>query len=469
MKNNNWLSHLEGAVPTSYGNRLSMYLIALEAWRRGLTVRFFSIDNPKNKLLIRYALSYRGREHSFESSMGDKLTDRAFNICKDKDETKRYLLKEQVPVPDGKRFDKNDSDLEIINYASLLGYPVVLKPRSENAGKGVISNINNEQKLKRSLKHVREELKYKNILVEKFISGTEYRILIIDGKIISAVNRIPANIIGDGVHSIETLIDLKNKSRKDNPALAKKDIKIDNEIMNSIELLGYNLTSVPDENEHIYLRTKSNISAGGDTIDVTEELTEELRDIAIKAVHAIPDLDICGLDMIVDRKRNKGVVIEINTKPMIGLHLFPIKGKARDVVKPIIDYYFPETKDRKKTTLYFDFDTVLAPFRGMVINDLVMLSPPSLDTIYAKKYIVTGEFSWSAYRVWIRKKALENHMHGYTRKSDSGKKIVVVAGLKKEVVDRFIDTCYQGPGKEKIKEIKEFDMVKPVKIGFRNR
>src|SRR5690625_5271014 len=94
IKNNrwHWLEKLENAVPRSgYGNRLSMYLIALEAWRRGLQVKFYYLDNQDNKMLIRYSLSNVDKEHFFESSMGDKLTRKAISICENKDETKKYL------------------------------------------------------------------------------------------------------------------------------------------------------------------------------------------------------------------------------------------------------------------------------------------------------------------------------------------------------------------------------------------
>lgn len=464
-----WLEHLEYAVPISgYGNRLSMYLIALEAWRRGIKVNFYNIDNPENKVLVRYSLEHKGREYHFVSSQGEKLTDEAYEICKNKDETKKYLSKNGVPVPKGKRFKGSIDEPEILNYANLIGYPVVLKPTDAKAGKGVFSNILSEDELKESLNYVTNELGYEDIIIEEFIPGTEYRVLLVNGEIIGAVNRIPANITGDGKSTIQELINKKNAIKKNNPCLSGKIIKIDKEVLDSLKRYGYELNSIPNYQEKIFLRTKSNISAGGDPIDVTDSMTEELKEIAVKAANSIPGLDICGLDMIVDTENNRGTIIEINTRPMIGLHMFPMEGKARDVVKPIIDYYFPETKDVERTSLYFDFNNTIAPLNNISTKYVEVLPPPTLKKIYAKKYIVSGQISGVGYQSWIRRKALENYLHGYTKKINQDKIEVLVAGTDKNKVDRFREFCLKGPDPSSVKivKIEESYWNKPVKIGF---
>ncbi|WP_373893899.1 acylphosphatase [Virgibacillus sp. CBA3643] len=464
---NNYLPHLENAVPSAaHGNRLSMYLIALEAWRRGLTVKFFTIDNPENKLLVRYSLSNQEKEYRFESSRGSKLTDKAFEISDNKDLTKKVISKAGVNVPEGKRFEASIDDSEIVAYANALGYPLVLKPISENAGKGVFSDIKTEEQLKEALVHVRSDLNYHDVIVEKYIPGIEYRILVVDGEVIGAVNRIPANVVGNGKNSIEELIKMKNKEKKNNPNLSKKTIKIDKEVLDSIQSLGYELETILEDGERIYLRSKSNASTGGDPIDVTNELTDELISIATKSFHAIPGLDVCGLDMIVDKENNTGAVIEINTKPMLGLHVFPMRGEARDVVKPIIDYYFPETINTKKTNLYFDFDSILAPFISRSINEVVLPAPPSLEEQYAKRYIVSGNISVVGYKSWVRKKALRNKLHGYIKDLKDGTTEIVIAGSNKTEVEQFKDICYEGPEEAEVMEVEEYNWEKPVKTGF---
>lgn len=465
-----WLEHLEYAVPeTGYGNRLSMYLIALEAWRRGIKIHFYNEDNPENKVLVRYSLEYSGKEYHFVSSQGEKLTSEAYEICKNKDETKKYLSKNGVPVPKGKRFIGAIDQAEIVTYAESIGFPVVLKPTDANAGKGVFSGILTKEDLIDSLDHVTNDLGYKDIVVEKYIPGTEYRVLLINGQIAGAVNRIPANITGDGKSTVQELIKRKNAIKKNNPNLSSKIIKVDREVLDSLKKYGYDLNSIPNDQELIYLRAKSNISTGGDPIDVTDSMTEELKEIAVKAAKSIPGLDICGLDMIVDPEKNHGTIIEINTRPMIGLHLFPMEGKARDVVKLIVDYYFPETKDIERSRLYFDFNNTIAPLNNISTKHVEVLPPPSLKKIHAKKYVVTGDISGVGYQSWLRRKARENDLHGYTEKIDQNKIEVLVAGIDQTKVDSFKTYCLQGPDSTDafhIENVEELEWNKPVKIGF---
>src|SRR5690625_4899038 len=144
-----WLPHLEGAVPEAgQGKRISTYTIALEGWRRGLKLNFYSVFEDENKLKIRYSLGLGEKIHHFSLSMGDKVTEEAFEICEDKDLTKQYLMNFNVPVPEGEMFDQFAKDSDIIEYALSLSFPLVVKPTDGNAGKGVYANITDEENLK---------------------------------------------------------------------------------------------------------------------------------------------------------------------------------------------------------------------------------------------------------------------------------------------------------------------------------
>lgn len=457
-----WLPHLENAVPSKgYGNRLSMYLISLEAWRRGLKVKYYNIENPDNKVLIRYSLSDGKNTYHFESSRGEKLSKKAFEICDNKDETKKVLAKAGIPVPEGKRFKESSTDEDIIEYAEQLGYPIVIKPISENAGKGVFSNLKSKQELREALKYVRNELNYKDIIVEKYIEGIEHRIFIVDGKVHGVVNRIPANIVGDGKSTIKKLINLKNKSKKRNPNIASKTIKIDKEVLDSINHLGYTLESIPPKGERIFLRSKSNVSTGGDPIDVMDELSDELMDLAVKAANSVPGLDICGLDMIVDKENNKGVIIEINTKPMIGLHVYPVEGIPRDVVSPILDYYFPETKNSQKTNLYFDFDAAIAPLRNRLVDEIEILPPPTLEHINSISILVSGPNVNDEFRNSVRLLALKNKINGFVKEIDERKVQIVIGGKDKDF-EEIKSYCINNG----CQIIEEQSWNKPIKVGF---
>ncbi|MBU9722717.1 MULTISPECIES: acylphosphatase [Bacillaceae] len=465
-QNVSWLPHLKGAVPTAgYGNRLSTYLIALEAWRRGIGVTFFALDNIQNKLLIRYSLKNNNSEHIFDSSNGDLTSEEANFISENKDVTKEYLSTAKVPVPEGKRFAPTTENVEIINYAATLGYPVVIKPRSEKTGKGVFANISNERSFKEILLHVRNELNYKDVIVEKHIKGEEYRILMIKGEILGAVNRVPANIIGDGVSSVEELITQKNDSKKKNPNLSKNLIDIDKEVLKLIEDEGYELNSILDKGKRLFLRNKSNISMGGDPIDVTEKLTPEIKEIAIKAFNAIPNLAFCGLDMIISPSGNTGTVIEINTKPALGPHVFPVDGYARDVISPIVDYYFPETRNVERSTLYFDFNQVISPLKKRLAKE-VIVRPISAGKLYAKEFIISGEVKNSKYKNWIKRQVLQNGCHGFIKDSKGDKIILVVAGNSQNDIDNLKTNFHQNPDNTIVNEVIENEYSGNIKVGF---
>src|SRR5699024_12679940 len=152
-----------------------------------------------NKLKVRYSLGNEDRTHHFQLSMGDKVSEQAFDICDDKDLTKQYLEKHNVPAPKGDRFDLSATDEEIVAYGLSLGYPIVVKPTDGNAGKGVFANIKNEKDLRKAISHVRDVIEYPEIIVERYVSGEEVRNFVIEDKVLGAMNRSPASGNGDGV------------------------------------------------------------------------------------------------------------------------------------------------------------------------------------------------------------------------------------------------------------------------------
>lgn len=465
----NWLPHLVNAVPIKgFGKKLSMYTIALEGWRRGLKLKFFRIDDPENKLRIRYTLASEDREHYFESSKGDKTTDLAYEICNDKHLTKEYLLKAGVPIAQGKRFEEDADNDDIVSYAESLGFPLVIKPTSANGGKGVISNISNKERFLSALNYVRNELDYKEVIVEKFVSGDEYRFVVVDGKVVGVLNRVPAHIVGDGIHTIRELVRSKNTERRKNPHLKSRMIKIDKQVKNLLESNGYSLNSVPLEGEIIPLRLTSNLSTGGDSVDLTDQVSDELKQIAIDGTKAIPGLTVSGMDIIVDHEKNTGVVIEANTRPGLGGHLFPVEGTPRDLPKEIVDFYFPETKDYERSNLYFDFDSILEPLTNRTAK-VVEVTPIHAGKMYSKKFTVSGKVQKNGYRLWIKRQALLRNMHGYAIDLDNGDVEVVVSSSDENEVTNFVDVLKEGNGRQVIHNIKEEPWDKPVQIGFQTK
>ncbi|GAB3063638.1 ATP-grasp domain-containing protein [Salinicoccus sesuvii] len=469
MDTNNikWLDHLEEAIPhEGYGNRLSMYLIALEAWRRGITVNFFTIDNPENKLLIRYSLEFNGRVHRFESSMGDMLSKEAYDVCDYKDLTKKYLSDAGVKVPKGEVFSTSASEAEILEFANSLSFPIVVKPLNENAGKGVFSNVYSEQNLLDVVDYLKTELGYRHIIIEEFISGNEYRMLTVDGKLVGAVNRVPANIVGNGKDSIETLIRVKNRSKSNNPAISKKRIQLDKEVLHEIERKGYTKDSVLENGEQLFLRAKSNISAGGDPVDITDDISEEMKSIAEEATKAIPGLKLAGLDFIVDPETKVSTVIEINTKPMLGLHVFPIKGKARDVVAPIIDLYFPETINTEKSSLFFDFNDKIAPLDHLTVKEVTVSPLEKANVGCSREFIIEQEKNQGNLLKETRLQALKLGVHGFIKKVETDRYNVVAACENDKIMEEFKSFFYRDTEEFGILEVEEQEWHKPIKAGF---
>lgn len=473
MNENKWLPHLSPEKLKGVQRYLCAYLVALEGWRRGLTLTWSSEKVKKRGIHAPgrlFTLSSDERSHEFYKTKGDKISKKALVITGNKQEAKRYFEESGVLTPEGRRFTKEIKDQEIVNYAKNLGYPVVLKPTNGYRGIGVVVNIGNTKELQESLKHVREELGYLDVLIERYIQGEEYRVFVVDDKVISVLWRIPANIIGDGVHTIQQLIRLKNKTRKTNPRLAICLIKIDREVNYYIEKEGFTLDSVLPENQQLFLRENSNISTGGDSIEMLEEFPSEFKQVAINSLKSIPNLPHGGVDILVEQNKPVGQaanVIEINAIPQIGSLVFPMIGEARDVPSAIIDYYFPETKDDFKTrsNVYFDLREVLRPLMSKVANEITITPAPLWKDMDAAKYNVKGKVQNVGYRNWIRKKALEHDLCGHVRNLNNGTVEVVVAG-EIENVKKIKTIIEVGPAKAEVEDVTVTPWEKAINVGF---
>jgi cyanophycin synthetase len=316
----------------------SSYFIALEAWRRGLGVTF--IKNTNN-----YRISSKKKSLFFcNSAMIAGVNGLVpFSICKSKTQTKLFLNKCYVKTPEGHLFSVNKTR-DIIKYASSIGYPVVIKPNNEGGGKDVYPGINNKSELFITIEYFKSNL-YKEVLIEKHYFGDEYRVYVVNKKVVDVYKRTCATITGDGNQSIKQLINLKNEIRHKNPHLSTRPIIIDQEVIRHIHNRNYDLNSILPDGKSLILRSKANLSAGGDLEDVTETIDLELTDAAVKAISSIPYMVNGGVDVIYNNKTKEAIVLEINSMGQLGGHLFSNiqKNKERIIPEYIIDYYFPES------------------------------------------------------------------------------------------------------------------------------
>lgn len=462
------------AVNGVTGYQLCGYLIALEGWRRGLELKWYKDESSLCKLHRMfssthgkfYSLGNGDKLHYFYRSRGDKVANKSVTICLDKEETKSYLEQSNVPVPQGKTLE---TDEDIIDYANEIGYPVIIKPLKGSMGKGVYTNIDNENELTKILKELRKSYSYRQYIVEKHYNGREYRVYVVGDNVIGATNRIPANIVGDGINTVEKLIELKNKERKKNPYLATKPIEVDYEVNAMLTRIGYTLDSIPEKDDQVFLREKSNLSTGGDPMEATEELTDEVKQIAVNALKALPAIPHAGLDIIVDPDDNrKGVVLEINGTAEIGFHLFPLVGKARDVPGAIMDYYFPETKGKDKSAFYFDYLCILEPLKKYAVDEIKVIKTPA-NEMYAKKYTVTGKVNRIGYLSFIKRQALKNNLFGHAKKINKNTVEVYLIGKEKEILDTFKKTVKKGNKKSSVENVEEQNLMytnEPREAGF---
>lgn len=463
-----WLPHLQDAIPPeAKRNQISLYTIALEGWRRGLDLRFYRHTDHQQNKNIRYALGNENNIHYFNGSSGDFNTQQAFDICDDKALTAEYLEKNNVPIPKGATFEKETKIEELLTYTKQIGYPVVVKPTDGSGGVGVFANITSDEELIEAVEFIKEK-QFTKIIVQQFVNGEEIRVYVLGNSVLAAANRLPANVIGDGEQTIVQLIREKNELRKSTPHLYHRPIRIDAQVKQLIEQEKYTLESILPKGKRLYLRKTSNVSTGGDPVDVTNQLTQGQRKIAIDASNAIPGLTHSGVDIIINQETGDTVVLEVNTRPGIGSHIFPIEGQAVDIPKAIIDLYFPETKGRKKgfAKEYFDLQIVHDSLKSGLISEIAIIPTPTSD-LKAKEYIVYSKLEPIEFYAHMKKYILTHNIQGSIKSNSNKEALIIVAAHEEgEVLNSFLHFLIQRKSLFQIKDIQEQPYDETIKMGF---
>src|SRR5699024_4926545 len=240
-------------VKNARKTRLDAFAVALEGWRRGLKLKWYTSDsehfqdmiifgvNPPGRL---FSLSSEERTHYFFRTRGDKVTNEAVELMDDKGITKKIMEVHNIFVPQGKSFGEEHSDEDIIMYSRTIDYLLVFMPTKASLGDDVVTYVRAETELRGALFYVRAESGYIDVELEQHDAWNEYRVYVVKDKVVAAYNRIAANITGDGVHTVEELIELKNLERRKNARLNSCLIHIDVEILKFIEEKGYTLESI---------------------------------------------------------------------------------------------------------------------------------------------------------------------------------------------------------------------------------
>ncbi|MGI6113484.1 MAG: cyanophycin synthetase, partial [Mahellales bacterium] len=260
--------------------------------------------------------------------------------------TKEVLESVGIPVPRGGVCTTLRDAIEI---CSDIGYPVVIKPENGNQGKGVSLNINSSDEVKTAFKLAKRI--NKNVIVEKYIPGNDYRILVVQDRVVAVAQRIPAHVVGDGYRPVKELVCRVNESKERGEDHEKPltKIKIDEISQNLLKKQGLSLDSIPAKGRIVYLKPNANLSTGGIAIDVTGKIHPYNIEIALRAARAI-GLDIAGIDISTPNialplSETGGAVIEVNAAPGIRMHHYPSQGKGRNVGKAIVDMLYPPRQD----------------------------------------------------------------------------------------------------------------------------
>ena len=262
-------------------------------------------------------------------------------IAQDKQLTKRLLASAGVPVPAGRAV----SDAEDAWVAAMeIGLPVVVKPLDGNQGKGVTVNITGREQL---LKAYAVASQFRDrILVERYMPGNDYRLLVVGDKLVAAARREPPTVVGDGKRSISQLVEQVNQDprRGSGHSTSLTKIRFDDIARGCLASQGLSAESIPTKGQRVYLRNNANLSTGGSATDVTDDVHPDVAARAVAAAHMV-GLDICGVDVVTDSilrplEQQGGGIVEVNAAPGLRMHLAPSFGKGRPVGDAIISTLF---------------------------------------------------------------------------------------------------------------------------------
>ena len=287
-------------------------------------------------------LGYGANQKRIQATVTSETSSIGVELACDKEDTKYLLEQAEVPVPKGDII-RRESSLE--STCRYVGYPLVVKPVGGNHGRGITVNIQSyDQALEafRAAKRVSE-----TIIIEKYITGEDYRLLVINNKLVAAAIRTPAHVVGDGKSTIQELVDEVNKDprRGYGHENVLTQITINDLTLSILKTKGYTAETVPAAGERVILKDTANLSTGGTAEDVTD-IVHPSNVFMAERISKIIDLDICGIDIMTTDiskplSETGGAVLEVNAGPGFRMHLAPTTGLPRNVAAPVVDKLFP--------------------------------------------------------------------------------------------------------------------------------
>lgn len=358
--------------------------------REALKYGFSSIRFPGGSFV---AADAQGNRLNFKWGRSPIASGVALSICSYKETTRRLLAKAGIPVAAGRVFSPKHVEAAL-DYADHIGYPVVCKPVAGLRGIGVITDIKSRQELKEALDlYSKSQLGNDDFVIEEQVPGEDYRIVIIDGEVVASVVREAASVEGSGIHTVADLIEYKNRARRKNPHLSSRLIPLSDAVEYQLSHAGLTYASIPEAGQKVTVANSANLSQGGDSFEVAAELHPTIKELAVKAVEAIPGLGFCGLDMLIEDHtkpvdQQRVTVIELNAHAAIGSAQYPMWGPPSQVA----DTFFRAT----------------AAHHGI---DL----PSERKTHLSMDLIIKGRVTGVGYRWWFKRLADRFGVTGHIR------------------------------------------------------
>lgn len=288
-------------------------------------------------------LGYGANQKRIQASISSHTSAIAVELADEKSRVKKHLKRAGIPVPFGRVVLTEEETTAAFNE---IGSAVVVKPDVGNHGNGVTTNITDLDQLKKAYQIAKAI--HTDVIVEEFVKGFDFRLLVINGKFVAAAQREPAHIVGDGISSIRSLIEKTNEdpNRGFGHEKVLTQIEIDRMTDRILSLKGLSLDSCPDPGEKVYLKATANLSQGATATDVTDMVSPDIRLMVERAARII-GLDCVGVDALATDislpLAESGIkVVELNAAPGFRMHLEPTNGKRRNVAKPFVDMLFPE-------------------------------------------------------------------------------------------------------------------------------
>lgn len=287
-------------------------------------------------------LGYGIHRKYVQATISDQTRAIAVDIASDKGLTKSILERAAIPVPLGRVVHSPEAAVAFLHEVNK---PIVVKPLDGCQGNGVSMKLVKPSEVIHAY-HIAREFS-SAVLVEEYLQGKNYRVLVVNGQVVAASERIPAHVVGDGQHAIAELIELANQDpiRGEDHEKPLTRIVIDPILVGHLRKQRLQLKSVPSKGQVVFLRDSANLSTGGIAKDVTGFLHPDNARLCERAARII-GLDICGIDLVMNdisepMRNGNGGIIEVNAAPGIRMHRFPSEGEERDAGEAIVDMLYP--------------------------------------------------------------------------------------------------------------------------------